>query len=350
MKLTWIFLPLAAACGAASAQSSVTVFGIVDAALSHGSGSLADRNQLTSGANASARIGFRGTENLGGGHSAGFWLESQFNTDTGTGVASNTNNQASGAVATTGLTFNRRSTLSLTGPWGEVRLGRDYTGHYRNRVDTDPFGVVGVGATQANVGSLAGLTSTRASNAIGYFLPGGLGGFFGQAQYYFGENPGGTPTSRDGSGFSLRGGYGRGPINASAAYARQHFAAGDIVSTNIGASYDARVVKLMGAYFRDRTESASAVTGRGFTLGAIAPVGPGELKLALSRYGSDAGASPEARKLAIGYVRHLSKRTAWYATLARVSNSGGSTTALNGSATAANATSSGFDLGIRHSF
>jgi predicted porin len=354
MKRKFIALSVMAACGAAGAQSSVTLFGIVDAAYAHGSGSTASRKQLVSGASNSSRVGFRGTEDLGGGLSAGFWLEAQFNTDNGTGVATNTNNQASGTgtapAGAQGLTFGRRSTLSLAGPWGEVRLGRDYTGHYRNRVDTDPFSVVGVGATQVNVGTLAGPTSTRASNAIGYFLPSKLGGFFGQAQYYFGENASGTPTEDDGSGYSLRAGYAAGAFTVSGAYARQEFAAGDIVSTNLGVIYNAKLVKLMAAVFRDKTESATAFSGKGYTLGAIAPVGVGEFKLAFSRYGSDAGLEPQTRKTTVGYVHNLSKRTALYATYARVSNSGGATTALNGSATAANGKSNGYDLGIRHSF
>jgi predicted porin len=350
MKRKLIALSALASCGMAAAQTSVTLFGIVDAAYAHGSGSTANRTQLVSGANNSSRLGFRGTEDLGAGMSASFWLEAQFNTDNGTGVATNTNNQATGTAGNLGLTFNRRSTVSLAGPWGEVRLGRDYTGHYRNRVDTDPFGVVGVGATQVNVGSLAGQTSTRASNAIGYFLPPNLGGFFGQVQYYLGENASGTATEDDGNGYSLRGGYQAGPLVVSAAYARQQFAAGDIVSTNLGAIYDAKAVKLMAAVFRDKTESATPFSGKGYTLGAIAPVGVGEFKLALSSYGSDAGLKPKTQKAAIGYVHNLSKRTALYATYARVRNSGGATTALNGSVTAANQGSSGYDLGIRHSF
>ncbi len=134
------------------------------------------------------------------------------------------------------------------------------------------------------------------------------------------------------------------------AYARQEFASGDIVSTNLGVIYNAKVVKLMAAVFRDKTESATPFSGKGFTLGAIAPVGAGEFKLAFSRYGSDAGLQPETKKTAIGYVHNLSKRTALYATYARARNGGGATTALNGSVTGANRDSSGYDLGIRHSF
>ncbi len=342
------------ACAAAHAQSSVTLFGIADVNLAHGSGSLSKRTQLASGSNASSRVGFRGREDLGGGLSASFWLEAQFNTDNGTGVATNTNNQASGGgtaqAGGQGLLFNRRSTVSVEGAWGELRLGRDYTGHYRNRVDTDPFGVVGVGANQANVGSLAGTTSTRASNSVGYFLPKLPGGWFGSVQAYLGENLSGTPTADDGRGFNVRLGSTFGPVEVSGAYARQALAAGDIVSKNVGAIYRHASFRLTGAWYQDTTQSATPFSGKGYLVGAIVPVGAGEVKASLSRYGSDAGAQPTVRKMALGYVHHLSKRTALYTTWARVRNSGGATTALNGSTTAANTGSSGFDLGIRHSF
>ncbi|WP_374669427.1 porin, partial [Ramlibacter sp.] len=59
---------------------------------------------------------------------------------------------------------------------------------------------------------------------------------------------------------------------------------------------------------------------------------------------------PKSRKIALGYVHNLSKRTAVYTTYARVRNSNGAAAALNGATTAANASSSGFDIGVRHSF
>ena len=304
-------LPIWILCSAALAQSSVTIFGVMDVNYAQGSGSASNSSRLASGSNASSRIGFRGTEDLGAGMKASFWLEGQLNADDGSAVATSSNNQAvpafipaTGANApvragTQALTFGRRSTVSVAAGWGELRLGRDFTAHYRNRVDTDPFGVVGVGATQANVGSLAGLTSTRASNMIGYFLPGNLGGVFGQAQYFLGENSSGTATSENGSGYSLRGGYSAGNVTASVALGRLKASTGDIVSANIGAIYDAKVIRVMAAWFSDKTESATAVTGQGYTVGAIAPIGSGDLKLAFSRYGSDAGTSPQTGKIAL---------------------------------------------------
>ncbi|HEY0837326.1 MAG TPA: porin, partial [Azospirillum sp.] len=79
MKKSLIALAVLAAAGAASAQSSVTLFGIVDAVVTVGRGTVADRTQLTDSGYNSSRLGFRGTEDLGGGMSASFWLEAGLN-------------------------------------------------------------------------------------------------------------------------------------------------------------------------------------------------------------------------------------------------------------------------------
>lgn len=339
----------------AHAQSSVTMFGITDAGYGYGSGSTSSKQQVLSGGNMASRFGMRGSEDLGGGLSASFWLESGFNLDNGTGGVNNTNNQSSGAIANGGgLQFGRRSTLSLNGNWGELRMGRDLTPHYRNRAAADPFGNSGVGTIQPQAGSIAGVTSTRASNTIGYFLPSKLGGFYGQAQYYLGENPSGTATSKDGNGASVLLGYGSGPWTVSVATATTQYATtattGDIRVANVAARYDFGVARLMLGYFKDRVERTAPLTARGYAVGTVVPVGAGEWKLAYSRYGTDAAGSPETDKWSLGYVHNLSKRTALYATAARVGNSGGASAALNGAVTQANESSHGYDLGIRHSF
>ena len=139
-----ILLACATLCGAASAQSSVTIYGIADVMLRRGNGSLSDLTSVASGGLQGSRVGFRGVEDLGGGLRASFNLEGQFFIDTGEGQATNTNNQTSGTTVspagTQGFTFARRSTISLEGAWGELRLGRDFSSQYRNRLETDPFG------------------------------------------------------------------------------------------------------------------------------------------------------------------------------------------------------------------
>jgi predicted porin len=206
MKKTLVALAALAAAGVASAQSSVTLFGIADISYTNlnstGAGSL---GQLTgSGRNASSRLGFRGTEDLGGGLSAGFWLEAGVNVNTGAGSATTTLNSALGDKVlvgasipnatlngTQGLTFNRRSTLSLSGSWGELRLGRDYTPTFWNMTTKDPFGTVGVGSATVvqlgtlnpfNNGTTGGSTQIRTSNSIQYLgnFPTSFGAVYGQ--------------------------------------------------------------------------------------------------------------------------------------------------------------------------
>ena len=173
MKKSLIALAVLAASGAAMAQSSVTLFGIVDATYAYGSGSVANKSQLTNSGYNSSRLGFRGVEDLGGGMSASFWLEAGVNNDNGSGGTTSTNNQgASGVTGGGGLTFNRRSTVSLNGGFGEVRLGRDYTPTFWNHTIYDPFGTNGVGSSVNTFSTLGSGTTTlvRANNSIGYFL------------------------------------------------------------------------------------------------------------------------------------------------------------------------------------
>jgi predicted porin len=356
MKKLLLIPALAFASGAAFAQSSVTLFGIVDAMVQHGSGSTASFTGLGSGgSNTSSRWGLRGNEDLGGGLQAGFWLESQILVNTGGGGTSSTNNQSNGSIGGGALTFNRRSTVSLLGSFGELRLGRDYSVQYHNRAASDPFGNNGVGATQTVFNNPGGPVNTRVSNAIMYFLPEKLGGVYGEAQYYLGNNPSNAAaTSHAGNGGGARVGYKAGPFDIAAAYARTQYAktatTGDITSSNISGRWDFGRIAAMAGYFVDKIDSTTAVTGRGWQAGGIWSVGPGDFKALLSRYGTDAAAHPQTTKLSLGYLHNLSKRTAIYATWAKVRNKGGATTALNNSITAANQSSSGFDIGVRTGF
>lgn len=359
MKKSLVALAILAAAGVASAQSSVTLFGVVDATYAHGSGSgtgSSSKSQLTNSGYNASRLGFRGTEDLGGGMSASFWLEAGLNNDNGSGANTSTNNQSTGVTGGGGLTFNRRSTVSLASGLGELRLGRDYTPQFWNQTVFDPFGTLGVGATQTLNSGLGGNTAVRASNSVGYFLPGNLGGFYGQFQAYMGENnKTGAVTEKDGNGSAIRLGYANGPVNVALATSSTKFApsatTGKIRSTNIGGSYDFGVAQAMALVTRDKVDTTpTAQTGKGALIGALVPVGAGQIRVAYSTYKVDTAAAPKSKKWALGYVHNLSKRTALYTTFARVTNSGGAAQALNGAVTAANARSTGYDFGIKHSF
>src|SRR4051794_25023139 len=143
MKKSLLALAALSVTGTAFAQSSLTIYGTVDAALAYYKGEgVGSRTQLVSGSNAQTRFGFRGREDLGGGTYAAFELESGFGTDSGVGQASNTNNQAvtgtAGPASTQGFTFNRKAFVSMVGPWGDVRLGRDYVPTFWQLFAYDP--------------------------------------------------------------------------------------------------------------------------------------------------------------------------------------------------------------------
>ncbi|MBK6005881.1 porin [Ramlibacter ginsenosidimutans] len=332
-------------------SSSVTLFGVVDLAVAYGHGSENNLSRLVSGANTVSRLGFRGVEDLGGGLGAGFWLESGLNVDDGTGSGSNTNNQPSGATSSGALTFGRRATASLMGTWGEIRLGRDYVATFRNRDQTDPFTTNGVGASLPYAISIIGVTETRASNMIGYFLPAAaLGGFFGEAQYYMGENTSGS----DGNGWQARLGYANKVWGVAGAYGLTKYAqtatTGDNKAWNIGGHWNFGWANLMAGWFEDEVERTSTLKGTGYILGAVIPIRVDQLKISYSSYKTDDVGDPRTQKLAVGYVYNLSKRTAAYGTYAHVQNHGSAAVGLNGSLTGPGKNSDGFDLGLKHSF
>lgn len=411
MKKTLLALATLAVAGTASAQSSVTLFGILDTSISHvtnksdltvansllpanallPSSLKTSKTGLNTGAYNTSRIGFRGVEDLGGGLAASFWLESTVNTDDGTqGIAS----------------FDRRSTVSLSGNFGEVRLGRDYKPTFWNILTGDPFGVVGTGQSLAmRSGGLLESSFVRASNSVGYFLPKNLGGFYGQVQYAF-NALGNEQTkydnalqgslnnnSRGGRYWGGRFGYANGPLDVAVAYGEQNNTSDWLVGSdvlaknfNIAGTYDFGVVKLFGLYSQVKRDTdfsqgtnafnpSSKLTS--YVAGVTAPVGAGLIRASYSRSSVKTDVNPatpfatsltpKADQFAVGYIHNLSKRTALYASVAYIKNkdgasysagSGNITAPFANSFTAPNGavgvytpkTSMGYDLGIRHMF
>jgi predicted porin len=350
MKRSLIALAALAVVGAASAQSSVTMFGVVDATLAFGNGDTSNKTQLTNSGYNSSRFGVRGVEDLGGGLKASFHLEAGVQNDNGAAAATNTNNQATGGAlagmnGSQGLTFNRKSVVSVMGGMGELRLGRDYTPQFWSFTVYDPFGTNGVGTTQALNSSAGGFTIVRASNSIGWKSP-NWGGFGIWAQTYLGENAS-SAASQAGDGAAIRLSYANGPFSVALATSKTTTGATtDVTSTNVALSYDLRVVQLMGFYNTDSNTGLADV--KGWTLGALIPAGPGTVRVALSN--SDNGIGAKTDKFAVGYVYDMSKRTSLYGTFASLSNSGAAAQALNGAATPAGGSSTGVDLGIKHTF
>jgi predicted porin len=434
MKKSLVALAALAVAGVASAQSSVTLFGVVDASISNYStkstwqptnpftiqpftvqpGLKQSQTSLANSGYNSSRLGFRGTEDLGGGLAASFWLEAGINNDDGRGAGSGTAG---------GLVFNRRSTVSLSGGFGEVRLGRDYTPTFWNDTVFDPFGTNGVGTNlisnintrlASNVGPSSTISASdnyvRSSNSIGYFLPPNLGGFYGQFMYALPEtvkqsNVIDSPSAK-GRYVGGRLGYANGPLDVALSYGQSTAAdtatAGTfgqltasqnrkINTLNLGASYDFGPAKLFGevSQAKDKNEVGSTTTilglpffntaqqtdkYNGYLLGVTVPVGAGLIRASYSFVKYKNGAQPvfnffntndgnaKANQFAIGYVHNLSKRTALYATLSRINIKNGFNNptimgATTGGAPAyivgggyAPKRATGYDFGIRHAF
>lgn len=347
----------------AAPSSSVTIFGVVDAMAQVNRGSVSSSTRMSTSGLAASRLGFRGQEDLGGGMLASFWLEAGLNNDSGVGYSNNTNNQSTGTVPVGGLTFTRRSTVSLSAPWGEIRMGRDYTPSFWNLPIFDPFYGLGSGATQSANSPLAmlganGAAFIRASNSIGYLSPGcaapyGCTGVYGQAMYFMGENASNATNSGDGTGTSGRIGYAQGPFNMAFAVTKVKFMSGNVTSSNLGGSYQVGAFTALAQYSADRLASPVAVNGKGFMAGGVFLEGQGEFKATWSQYKIDTTGSPKTGKLSLGYVYNLSKRTALYTTVALVRNSGGAANTGNfpaANATGPNQSASAYDFGIKHTF
>ena len=350
------------AAAGVQAQSSVTLFGTVDIGVGRYTSGAASATKVISNGNASSLLGFRGNEDLGGGLAAHFWLEASVFPDSGVGLASNTNNQPTGAGASAaggqGLTFNRRATVSVSSStYGELRLGRDFVPTFWNLTVFDPFGTNSV-ARSNNLNQVASaVTNTVASNMVAYhygYAPNAMGstgsGVYGSLAHAVGENPGGTPNASDGRYTAWRIGYNNGKVNLAASSGKtQLLSAGDITQSNAGVSYDFGVAKLYAQYAVNKQGLGARNTTA--LVGARLPVGSGYIPVSFMRYTTDGTAVGAARQFGIGYVHLLSKRTAVYGTYARMSNEGGAALAVgNAPANTPNGSSRGYEVGIRHFF
>ena len=351
-------LPLVALGSTAFAQSSVTLFGTVDEAATYING---DENWsgLQSGGNMDSHIGFRGTEDLGGGLKAQFWLEAGILADTGSGESGG------------GLDFKRRATVGLLGNWGEVRLGRDESAAYRAMKRFDVFNNAGIGGTRM---WSDGFNSTqpyydakRKDNSVAYYSP-NWGGFNFGVNYAFGEKA--TDTWKTGSYWGLGLGYDNGPWSAALTAEQQNDIivplGAPVVDTNfkeraysVGLGYDFGRVKVSGAYRQNRLKSdvTGSLKGNSYMLGLAAPVGAaGVVKASYNRYEreiAEGGDKLKADQFSLGYEHNLSKRTALYGTYSYLKNKNNAPLGLslsNNVLADDNGKQHGIQVGVRHSF
>jgi predicted porin len=306
MKKSLIALAVLAAAGAASAQSSVTLYGRVDAGLVSAKDQIAgdgvNRTKLDSNVLNNSLWGFKGTEDLGNGLKANFVLESGMSMDTG-------------AQASATSFFNRKATVGLSGDFGTVELGRNYTaydtlrGATNNTVDTNM-------AVTNDVFKAGGDYANRVDNSV-RFDSNTYSGFSGSASYGFGENKAAGLDSTDNLSLHIK--YANGPLLVGYGHQTQKAAAGSDTRYNlIAGSYDFGVAKLVGGYNIAKRAQTLTVGGedKEYQVGVQAPIGAFTLYAgyANAKNETNAGVAVEKRTgfdLAATYA--LSKRTTAYA-------------------------------------
>ena len=180
-------LPFAGAAlsSSASAQSSVTLYGVVDNAFSYVSNQRGHANFYMSQGNLQAsKFGLLGSEDIGGGTKAIFRLESGFNSLTG-------------AQSSAGFLFNRQAYVGISNDrYGTVTLGRQYTPYFQMVGALGPTGVL-TGATGAHPGDVDALDTTlRFNNSVTYLSP-NVAGLQFSAQYGLGGVPGSVANDSD---------------------------------------------------------------------------------------------------------------------------------------------------------
>ena len=313
----------------AHAQSNVSIYGILDASVTHAKATQS-KTLLSSGDLLAQRLGFRGSEDLGSGLKASFMLEAGVSVDSGAGSATNTNNQVSGGTAAGALTFNRQSWVGIEGAWGALRLGRTFNPTYRQYIDFDPFGGGGLGASQAAQSSLATYgynpwaVGLRHSNAVEYSLP-TKSALTGQFMYAMGENASGADNSSDGN-------YLAGRLAYKFGKAQIGFAAGQMKNATkknvdeyvLGGKYAFGDLDLMGMY--SHSKEGTGKKQDGWLIGGTMRRNAMTYSLSLSgsqTKGGDLTQTQKSQKLAALGRYHLSKRSSVYLLGVYTRNSGG---------------------------
>ncbi len=359
--------------GVAAAQSSVTIYGRIDSGIVTGKfDSTGNRTLLQSGPYTASRLGFRGTEDLGGGLRASFGLEAGLNIDTGTGGATGG-----------GLSFNRGSQVALASDsWGEFALGKMYMPTFWVYLASDPgIGGLGLGSMGASITqqhtALTGKTGWGGfyDNTVRYRTP-NISGLKGEVAYSLGaENSNNSPARNDGrtSAFNVQ--YEKGPMYLGGAYQKYTASVAGVAAGTYAGDANQTTWMVAGRYAiapatvgvnYGRTKNSTACQSTGNVVGcdmntfAITSrfdlTGQSSMDVSLAQLKANSGSliGAKANTLAIGYTYYLSKRTWLYGQAVKMSNNSQSAWGLNAGLGQANNTKGlspqAFSVGILHTF
>ena len=349
MKKTLVALA-AMASMSAFAQSSVTLYGVADIWLANVKtsvgGSGVAQNLMGSGGINGSRFGLKGSEDLGGGLKANFLFENGFNLD-------------SGGAAQGGLLFGRQAYAGLSGSFGEVRFGRQYSAYDEARGGSDLMGHSAFSPTAgtANAWGNGRGYAFRIDNMWRYATP-NFGGFTAAVGYGLGENK--SATGGAGGVFSMHAAYNNGPISAFFAHQQEKTGSSGVglnllnggVSINgtkkthtlVSGAYDLGVVKLRGAYNQSKDNQVGGPNAdKEFAFGVAAPLGPVTLE---AEFATSKNNQSKANAIGLQAKYNLSKRTFVYTGF----NTGKQTTTPAAPAVGVATKTQILAVGLRHGF
>jgi predicted porin len=342
---------LGAFATAASAQSSVTLFGKIDGGIGKPVGS-ANKGVFDGAAGPNAgntdigtggsRLGLRGVEDIGGGLKGVFAFEHRFNPDLG-------------SENTPGQFWNAYSWVGLQTGLGQVSIGRHYTAAFLNvQNQVDPFAGETVAGLR-NVGMLnaaGGVTRLRTANSVRYDLSAsGFAFAFDIAEAR--QAVGGAPASlnpatgavvastlviAEKKPWSVALSYTGGPIWL--ALSQEKNGVKDVKATNYGLRFTMGPATLRLGGLSANTSATTKVTG--LLVGANVAMGPGDFKIGYATRKTKTGSVEvdNNKRLGLGYHYSLSKRTKIYFDVARDSADVAPFIAED----------KGYDIGIQHAF
>lgn len=333
MKRSLVALALAGAFASAAQAQSIEMYGIVDMGfVNESGGATGSLAKLTSGAQSGTRLGFKGTEDLGGGMKALFVLE--------TGIAADKGrfNQNNG--------FARQSFVGLQSDMGTVTMGRQYTPYFLTMLVGDPFAAGMAGAAQ---NMLMPGANIRMNDTVKYTSP-VFAGFSGEAAYGFGEQADTTVRARQVAGYLN---YSGAPVNVRLGYLKKNNATtpGDTTNWILAANWDVKVAKLFAA-MTDNEDASAGTTPRNskdYLIGAQVPFNKHTFIASYIYKDGGTGTTGNANQLAFGYTYTMSKRTNLYAAWGRINNDTNIPLTV-GNNSEVGSGDKALNLGIRHIF
>jgi predicted porin len=303
MKKHLIAAAVAAAVVAPAAMAqNVSIYGILDMNWSavDTDGTAGTSSAMGSNALATSRLGFRGSEDLGGGLKAEFQLEGKLSPENG-------QLGATGTTSTANTMFDRESWVGLSGGFGAVRFGL-----------SDVTSSVNIDSKVSQMGDLGLISelSTDKKKVIRYTTP-NFNGFTAEVGY---ANPDSTTAANGettvGKLKNLYAAYEKGPLGVYLGYENLNTTATyDQKQMNFGAKYDFGVVSVGAVYATRDGATAAANDFDQMVVSVAAPLGNGlKLHAGYEVYDTDNTATAsDFKSITVALTKAMSKRTTLYA-------------------------------------